>query len=131
MAGRVEDSVWSERQDLIRKQEESGLSVAQFCRDNGLHVGNFHAWRLRFAKLRDRLQLGSGQLAGDRRPLQAFVQLPMPVVSTAATVSSNAAVGSAWVELSLADGMVVRVPASNLAALETVLKSLSHMRQES
>jgi transposase len=114
MAGRVEDSVWSERQDLIRKQEESGLSVAQFCRDNGLHVGNFHAWRLRFAKRRDRSQRGSGQLAGDRRPQQAFVQLPMPLVSTAATVPSNAAVGSSWVELSIADGMVVRVPATDM-----------------
>lgn len=128
MAGRVEDSVWSERLDLIRKQEESGLSVAQFCRDNGVHVGNFHAWRLRFAKQRDRSQIGLSQLAGDRRPLQAFVQLPMPLVSTAAPV--NAAVGSSWVELSLADGMVVRVPASNLTALEAVLKSLIRMRQE-
>ncbi len=129
MAGRVEDSVWSERQDWIRKQEESGLSVAQFCRDNGLHVGNFHAWRLRFAKLRDRSQIGSGQMVGSGRPLQAFLQLPMPQAT--ATAPSNAAGSSSWIELSLADGMVVRVPASNLAALETVLKSLSRLRQES
>jgi hypothetical protein len=39
MAGRVEDSVWSERQNLIRKQEESGLrtpSRASFSRSVAL-----------------------------------------------------------------------------------------------
>ena len=131
MSGRVEESVWAERQDWIRKQEESGLSVAQFCRDNGLHAGNFHAWRLRFAKLRERSETGARQLTGDRRPLQAFVQLPMPSSVTAATVPSSTVGGLSWIELSLADGMVVRVPASNLAALETVLKSLNRTRQES
>lgn len=52
MAGRtVRDEMWNERREWIRKQRESGLSVAQFCRDHGLHLGNFHAWRLRIAEL--------------------------------------------------------------------------------
>ena len=52
MAGRtVRDEIWNERREWIRKQRESGLSVAQFCRDHGLHRGNFHAWRLRIAEL--------------------------------------------------------------------------------
>ena len=33
MAGRVEESVWDERREWIRRQRESGLPVARFCRD--------------------------------------------------------------------------------------------------
>lgn len=125
MAGRVEESVWAERREWIRKQEESGLSVAQFCRDNSLHEGNFHAWRLRFAKLSGQSQVGTRKAAGGRQALQAFVQLPVP------PVTAVAGSGPSWIEVSLADGMVVRVPASNLPALEVVLSSLSRVRQES
>jgi hypothetical protein len=123
MAGRVEESVWEERREWIRRQRESGVSVARFCRDNGLHEGNFYSWRRRFA------MAGSGSvIAGDlpsgRRALQAFVQLPLPTVAVASS-------GPSWIEVSLADGMVVRVPASNLAALEAVLSSLNRSGQES
>lgn len=125
MAGRVEESVWAERREWIRKQEESGLSVARFCRDNSLHEGNFHAWRLRFAKLSGQSQVGTVKAAGGPQALQAFVQLPVPPVTMVAGS------GPSWIEVSLADGMVVRVPASNLSALEAVLSSLSRVRQES
>ncbi len=124
MAGRVEESVWEERREWIRRQQESGLSVAQFCRDNSLHEGNFHAWRLRFAKVDGRADVGAGKLTGTRRTLQAFVQLPLPAVAVASS-------GPSWIEVSLADGMVVRVPASNLAALEAVLSRLNRSGQES
>ena len=43
LAGRVEESVWEERREWIGKQQESGLSVAQFCRDQSLREANFHA----------------------------------------------------------------------------------------
>ncbi len=123
MAGRVEESVWEERREWIRRQQGSGLSVAQFCRDNSLHEGNFHAWRLRFAKASGLSPVGTGKLAGGRQRLQAFVQLPLPRMATAS--------GPSWIEVSLADGLVVRVPASNLAALEAVLSSLHRSGQES
>ena len=125
MAGRVEESVWEERREWIRRQKESGLSVAQFCRDNSLHLGNFHSWRLRFAKLSGHSHIGTGKVAGGHQALQAFVQLPVP---TATAVAGSI---SSWIEVSLADGMVVRVPASNLPALEAVLGSLSRWREES
>lgn len=125
MAGRVDESVWEERREWIRRQEDSGLSVAQFCRENNLHVGNFHSWRLRFAKLSGQSHIGTGKAIGLRQTLQAFVQLPVPPVTAVAGSSPS------WIEVSLADGMVVRVPASNLPALEAVLGSLSRWRQES
>ena len=130
MAGRVEESVWGERREWIRRQQDSGLSVARFCRDNNLHEGNFHAWRLRFAKVSGQPQATKGKLAIGRQGLQAFVQLPLPPVASALSVG-GASSGPAWIEVSLADGMVVRVPASNLAALEAVLSSLIRARQES
>lgn len=123
MAGRVEESVWEERWEWIRRQQESGLSVAQFCRDNSLHEGNFHTWRHRFAKVSGQSPVGTGKHAGGRQRLQAFVQLPLPQVATSS--------GPSWIEVSLADGMVVRVPTSNLAALEAVLSSLNRSGQES
>jgi len=123
MAGRVAESVWEERREWIRKQQASGLSVAQYCRDNGLLEANFHAWRHRLAKLSGQSPRGAGKLAGGKQKLQAFVQLPLPA-------SALATSGASWIEVSLADGLVVRVPASNLAALETVLRSLNGSQQE-
>lgn len=125
MAGRVDESVWEERREWVRKQEDSGQSVAQFCRDNGLRVGNFHAWRHRLNKASGQSQDGackqSSGTSGVQR-LTAFVQLPLQPAAVAN--------GPAWIEVSSADGMVVRVPASNLAALEVVLSSLNRTGQE-
>ena len=66
----------------------------------------------------------AGELPSGRQALQAFVQLPLPTVAVASS-------GPSWIEVSLADGMVVRVPASNLVALEAVLSSLNRSGQES
>jgi hypothetical protein len=104
------------------------LSVAGFCREHGLNAGNFHAWRLRFAKLSGQSPACAtgGQLAGDApQRNRAFVQLPLPQVAAAVSC------GPSWIEVSLADGMVVRVPASNLAALDAVLSSLNRAREVS
>jgi hypothetical protein len=124
MAGRVSEPVWEECRQWIRKQQASGLKVAQFFWDNGLHEVNFHAGWHRLAKLSGHSPRGAAKHTGGKQKLQAFVQLPLP--SSAATTS-----GSSWGELSLADGIVVRVPASNLTALETVLRRLNGLRQES
>jgi len=123
MSGRIEESVWEERRAWINKQQQSGLSVAHFCREHGLHARNFHAWRYRLGEGSVGSLASTGQVGGGRkRP--AFVQLPLP---TAAVPTAGSA---AWVEVSLADGLVVRVPASNLAALQIVLNSLNRCGQE-
>lgn len=120
MARRVDKSVWEERREWIGRQQTSGLSVARFCREHGLHEANFHAWRQRFAKTDDRVV--TAQRTAGAQPLRAFVQLPLqPVAQTN---------GSAWIEVSVADGVVVRVPASNLAALDVVLSSLTNRSRE-
>ena len=118
MSVRVDPAVWAERQDWIHKQLDSGFSVARFCREHGLHVGNFHAWKLKLSK--DSQGAEVNRKGAAQRPVRsslAFVQLPRPAAS-----SANAS--HAWVEISKADGLIVRVPASNLAALQLVLSAL-------
>ena len=139
MSGRIDPSKWIERQEWVRQQQASGLSVAEFCREHGLHIGNFYAWKHKLAgELKGQSQSVAGKsgtgksgagksgtggksfagksVAGDRA-MRAFVQVPLPL--------ANGATGSPWIEISLADGTVVRVPASNLAALKLVLSTLN------
>ena len=128
MSGRIEASVWEERRAWIGKQEASGLSAAQFCRENGLHVARFHSWRHRLAQESAGKSQGVGRRTGGRKTRQAFVQLPSPVATVVSASSAS------WIEVSSADGVVVRVPASNLTALQAVLSSLnrsSHASRES
>ena len=128
MAGRtVRDEMWNERREWIRKQRESGVSVAQFCRDHGLHLGNFHAWRLRIAEL-DAMSEHKSEAITDTRSggssaKPTFLQVTIP---------SNAAFArqETWVEVSIASGMIVRVPSSNLAAIEAVVSSLNRLGPE-
>jgi transposase-like protein len=124
MSGRIEESVWEERRAWINKQQQSGLSVAHFCREHGLHARNFHAWRYRLGEGSVGSLASTGKVGSGRKKQQVFVQLPLP---TAAVATAGSA---AWVEVSLADGLVVRVPASNLAALQIVLNSLNRSGQE-
>lgn len=128
MSGRIDPSKWIERQEWVRQQQASGLSVAEFCREHGLHIGNFYAWKHKLAGERQgQSQSATGKsatgkaFAGDRA-MRAFVQVPLPL--------ANGATGSPWIEISLADGTVVRVPASNLAALKLVLSTLNPSIQE-
>jgi len=118
MSGWIDTAVWAERQEWIRKQIDSGFSVARFCREHGLHIGNFHAWKLKLSK--DSQVAEANRNGAVQRPVRsslAFVQLPRPAAS-----SINAP--NARVEISKADGLIVRVPASNLAALQWVLSAL-------
>ena len=124
MSGRIDPAVWAERQELIRKQLDSGFSVARFCREHGLHVGNFHAWKLKLSKDSHVAEVNrNGAVQRPGHSGLAFVQLPRPAAS-----STNAS--NAWVEISKADGLIVRVPASNLMALQLVLSALRPVTEE-
>ena len=45
MGRRVDSAAWDERRKWIERQASSGISAARFCRENGLIVSNFHAWK--------------------------------------------------------------------------------------
>jgi transposase-like protein len=110
---------WRQR---LESQPVSGLSIVAFCRKEGVSQATFHAWK---RKLRDPLSARpesckavTARCSPKRRaaaPKYSRDFLQLPVMS---------ARPSPWIELTLADGTLVRVPQQNTAALVSVLRIL-------
>lgn len=114
--------VWRAR---LKRQRESGLTVAEFCRREGVSSATLFAWK---RKLQGESPAASARMSG-RRPAQttslaarqpalagsqaAFVQLPLSPTRS-----------SPWIELVLVEGTIIRLPQQNLTALETILRTL-------
>ena len=119
MGRRVDSAAWDERRKWIERQASSGISAARFCRENGLIVSNFHAWKRKLnggAGGDWRMHSDAKVAPADRRS-SSFVQVPIP----ATRANSQAS----WVEVSSVGGIVVRVPSGDLPALRMVLGTLS------
>jgi transposase-like protein len=137
MAREVNQVLWGQWRQRMRRQLASGLSIAEFCRTEGVSPHSFYVWKRklgetasarhssrggertrRFWKRRGVVQPRRGQgqasacLGGVAHPAE-FLQLPVTAVRP-----------SPWIELALADGTVVRLPQQNLAALVSVLRVL-------
>jgi transposase-like protein len=136
MARQVNQVLWDQWRKRLDRFRGSRLSIAEFCRKEGVSPHRFHVWR---RKVRDASSTpAASPTAPATRPArrsrtagspprrsdspatpevptrsESFLQLP---VTTAHT--------SPWIELTLADGTVVRLPQQNLAALVTVLQVL-------
>ena len=125
MTRKVNLELHEEWRQRIERQRQSGLTVAEFSRREGVSSATFYVWK---RKLRDKSRSRSkrparrqpaGTPAPDVGPVPkapsdaAFVQLPLAPAST-----------SPWIELVLAEGTIIRVPQQNLAALQTVLHAL-------
>lgn len=116
MGARVSEATWNERRVWIEKQLQSGCSAERFCRENELNLNSFNSWKRHVAR-------------GDKavhRKTDDSTKKAMVVLSSAFTqvpiqVGSQAKASPHWIEISLADGMVIRVPSSNLPALKLVL----------
>jgi len=144
MARKVNQVLWDQWRQRIGKQRTSGLSVAAFCRKEGVPQAAFHRWK---RKLRARTTAWRSATAA-RRPSPAaaasrrFGKRPATAPRRVSPQRSSAGVAvarhapdflelpiqharsSPWIELSLVDGTVVRVPQENLAALVTLLRAL-------
>jgi hypothetical protein len=128
---------WAQWRERLQRQRASGLSITEFCRKEGICRVSFQTWK---RKLREgtsgrgatgrrgkgpatsrRDDVGCGHVKARRRPTGPtaisepadFFQVPV-----------LAARSSPWIELSLADGAIVRIPQGNLAALATLLRVL-------
>jgi hypothetical protein len=118
MARQVNSVLWNEWRQRLKRQRKSGLSISEFCRRENLSPHAFHSWR---RKLRAAAGEPSAVLPAQQRRTalamsprsSGFLQLP---VAPAAQ--------SPWIELSLVDGTVVRVPQQNTAAVLAVLREL-------
>ena len=137
MARKVNQALWGQWRQRLERQRESGLSIAAFCRKEGVSQAAFHAWKRRLRPRnagRPALRDAAGARRSRKRPAAVsprhrrsnsprdpatakpgrdFVQLPVEGTRS-----------SPWIELTLIDGTVVRIPQENLAALRTLLRVL-------
>ena len=125
---------WRER---LKRQSESGLTIEAFCEQEGVSTSMFYAWKRKLQDLvstptaselvdtaprsgkkrsrglrRQRSQVVPASEPTTKHP-QEFLRLPVRGVRSIP-----------WIELTLVDGTVVRIPQENLAALTTVLRTL-------
>ena len=110
---------WRQR---LARQPASGLSIVAFCRREGVSDASFHAWK---RKLRSSLSARpesreaiTARCSPKRRtvaPKHSRDFLQLPVIATRP---------SPWIELTLVDGTLVRVPEQNTAALVSILRIL-------
>ena len=114
---------WRKR---IERQRQSGLTVGEFCGREGVSQANFYcgsgscgtpvsAQRKRRSSQRTaaspkRQYRKASATAGPA----AFVQIPCPPTP-----------GSPWIEVALAEGTIIRIPQQNLAAVQTILRTLA------
>ena len=144
MARNVNRALWEQWRQRIARQRGGKLSIAEFCRKEGVSQASFHAWKRklhelqsappslrRSAPVRPRTAGQPGDIRRERetrhslmaaatttRPAD-FLQVPVLGARTAP-----------WIELVLIDGTIIRVPQQNLAALHTVLQVLRGGRFE-
>ena len=79
---------------LMSEWEQSGQTMREFCRDRELNAYTFYGWR-RELRRRDGESKSSGE-SRQRRGRRRFVQVQVT--------------GPSWLELSLGDELVLRVP---------------------
>jgi hypothetical protein len=137
MARKVDQVRWDRWRQRMESQLASGLSIAAFCRREGVSQPAFHAWKRRLrgstSGPRSSREAGTARRSRAQRPTVArrrgadnslassttptraagFLQLPVRGVRS-----------SPWIELTLVDGTLVRVPQENLAAFTTLLRVL-------
>jgi hypothetical protein len=137
MARQVNQVLWDQWRQRTERQGTSGLSIVAFCRREGVSPAAFHAWKRKVcssASARQPAREAAPARRSRRRPVcgslgqrlehlpakspaaahaEDFLQLPVQAVRS-----------SLWIELSLADGTLVRIPQENLAALTTLLRVL-------
>jgi hypothetical protein len=133
MARKVNQALWDQWRQRIGRQRASGLSVAEFCRKEGVSGAAFHRWK---GRLRDRTggrQPSMGAQRASRESPTSRRRGPRGVTAGRSASTRKADFvelpvrgmrSSPWIELILADGTLVRVPQENLVALVTLLRFL-------
>lgn len=87
-------------QNLVDRQKHSGLSGAEFCRQENVRYASFMGWRKRFQ--------GSKEQPSSTAPA-AFVELIAPAKETQITQGGTESDTDLCVELSLGAGIELRI----------------------
>lgn len=125
---------WRER---LKRQVESGLTIDAFCEKEGVSTSMFYRWR---RHLQDSSSTPAAVEAADATQRAGKKRSGPPRRKRAKVVSASVLTNEhppeflrlpvrgvrsiPWIELTLVDGTVVRLPQENLAALSTVLQTL-------
>lgn len=138
MTRKVNQVLWQQWQERLGRQRASGLSIAEFCRQEGVSAGAFYTWKRRLRGEAVQELVPAGKTVAGRRTAGASAS---PTPGRSQRSSHVAATGDPgggsflqlpvlgarsgpWIELTLVDGTIVRIPQQNLAALQTVFTIL-------
>jgi hypothetical protein len=107
--------VWKSR---ISRQRKSGLSIAEFCRQESVSVASFSYWKRKLPgvakpasrKVKAKAVTSDGSAEGPA----TFFRVPLPEPP-----------GVGWIEIVAADGTQIRVPHQSLDALELALAAIT------
>ena len=138
MTRRVNQVLWEQWRERVERQRKSGLSIAEFCRKEGVSSITFHTWKRKLQGASSDGTSAAGGVSGRRGVKVSDAVTPRrrlrPAQAAAATTTAGSAnfvqlpvVGARsamWIELTLVDGAIVRIPQQNLAALQTVFTIL-------
>jgi hypothetical protein len=123
MSRAINQQLWDAWRVRLRQQRDSGLSVAAFCAQENCSVATFYQWKRKLAggekgesPTKPERLASQPRNRSEREDVSPFFRVAVPQSATTAT----------WIELTLGNGTVVRLPAQNLAALELVLRSTQH-----
>jgi transposase-like protein len=105
--------------DRLIRQGASGATVAEFCRREGISEPSFYSWRKRLGRGAGSQRRAPARRGGGRgaKPAAAAVEPRVRFVQVPLAASPRPAV----VELTLADGTLIRVPEHADGALERIL----------
>ena len=98
------EGVWRRRLERFQK---AGLSVARFCRREGVSVPSFYQWRKRLGAV-------AGRTPGQRQPAEPATFLPVTL-------------RAAHVEVRLPNGVRVQLPAGDDVALRVVIDAAGRL----
>lgn len=137
MTRKVNQALWDQWRRRIERQRGSGLSIAEFCRRENVSQASFHTWKRKLRNPRSAppssQETSTQRTSHGRRAVisRRPTARSAPASPAAPTASSNflqlpvlGTRSSPWVELTLVDGTIIRVPQQNLAALQEVLRVL-------
>jgi hypothetical protein len=104
---------------LVERQRRSNLTVRGFCAQAGISEPSFYAWRSELA----RRDSETGQAAPSESQTPRRIATPTPRFLPV-TIAGHPHAAASHVEVVLPNGLLVRVPAQDTAALRTVLEFL-------
>jgi len=136
MARQVNQVLWDQWRQRTERQRTSGLSIVAFCRREGVLPAAFHTWKRKLrhsASARQPVPEAAPPRRSRRRPVATLQRQgqALPARSAAPMYAEDflqlpvrGLRSSPWIELSLVDGTLVRIPQENLTALTTLLRVL-------